>query len=65
MTDKPLLVSIKTAAEKLDCSKSKVRTMIRAGLFEIVQERRGVKGLRIVYSSIEAYVDGNKATRAE
>ena len=65
MTDKPLLVSIKTAAEKLDCSKSKVRTMIRAGVFEIVQGNRGVKGLRIVYSSIEAYVDSNKSTRAE
>lgn len=65
MTDKPLLVSIKTAAEKMDCSKSKIRTMIRAGCFEIVQERRGVKGLRIVYASIESYINGNKGTLAE
>lgn len=65
MTDKPLLVSIKTAAEKLDCKKSKVYAMINAGVLEIVQERRGVKGLRIVYSSLVAYVDGHKTTRAE
>lgn len=65
MTDKPLLVSVKRAADKLDCSQSKVYMMINAGVLEIVQERRGVKGLRIVYASLEAYVDGKKATRAE
>lgn len=65
MNDKPLLVSVKTAANKLECSKSKVYTMINAGILEIVQERRGVKGLRIVYASLEIYVDGRKSVRAE
>lgn len=63
MTDKPLLISVKTAAKKLDCSKSRIYGMIECGKFEVVQEKCGIKGMWIVYASLERYIDGNKTTK--
>lgn len=54
MTDKPLLVSIKTAAEKLDCSMRQVYDLLKEG--ELKGER-GTFGIKILGESLSQYVE--------